>query len=91
VTISFASKAMNLVLFYLTPSNLNGSIKIELINLKIISNEKPTMRKGSKSNQSNGRINNRISANGQQRTNRMHHSKTASSVFIEKVLTLTAN
>jgi hypothetical protein len=76
------------VLCYLAPSNLNGNIKIELINLKIISIENPMILNGSNNSQISGSTNNKIRASGQQRANRMHQSKMASRVFIENFYTL---
>jgi hypothetical protein len=64
---------------------------MELINLKIISSENPMILKGSSSNQSSGKANSRISASGQQSVNRIHQSKMASKVFMEKFSVPKAN
>jgi hypothetical protein len=68
---------------YRTPSNLNGNIKIELINLKIISIENPMILKGSNNNQIKGKATNKMSASGQHKANRTNQSKMASNVFID--------
>lgn len=54
------------------------------INLKTISSVKPMMRKGNKMSQMIGRTKIIASANGQQRTNRIHQRIRAMSVFISK-------
>jgi hypothetical protein len=70
-------------LCYFTPNNLNGNIKIELINLKIISIENPMILKGNNSNQIIGKAKSKNNASGQHKANRTNQSKMASNVFID--------
>jgi hypothetical protein len=80
-----------LSIFYIAANNLKGSIKIAPIILNTTPSVKPTIAKGSRSNQTKKRRKNNPKATGQHKTNNIQKSNTAINNFIATKIFLFVN
>jgi hypothetical protein len=71
--------------YLIAPTKRNGNKSIPLIILKTSSSVNPTILNGSKISHRSGSKKINARANGQHRTNRIHHKISASNVFIQSI------